>query len=139
MDGFSIHPPMNETIKILLQLQSLEFNGKAAPAQAKQAAELRAKIPPPILAHYDRLVARGKKGVALVRNQVCTACHINVPRGVVVTLMNNTDVQLCGSCGRYLYLPEPAATPEPAPTPEPGATKKTSKPARKPKAQLRPA
>ena len=133
MDGFSIHPPMNETIKILLQLQSLEFNGNAAPAQAKQAAELRAKIPPPILAHYDRLVARGKKGVALVRNQVCTACHINVPRGVVVTLMHNTDVQLCGSCGRYLYLPEPAATPEPV------ATKKISKPARKPKAQLRPA
>jgi predicted nucleic acid-binding Zn-ribbon protein len=122
---------MNETIKILLQLQSLEFNGKAAPAQAKQAAELRAKVPPPILAHYDRLVARGKKGVAVIRNQSsCSACHISVPRGVVLTLMHNTDVQLCESCGRYLYLPEPTATPEPV------AIKKISKPARKPKAQL---
>ena len=122
---------MNEIIKILLQLQTLEFNGKAAPAQAKLAAELRAKVPPPVLAHYDRLVARGKKGVALIRNEsVCTACHINVPRGVVVTLMNNTDLQLCGSCGRYLYLPEPTATPEPT------APKKTPKPARKPKADL---
>jgi hypothetical protein len=137
MDEFSIHPPMNETIKILLQLQSLEFNGKAAPDQEQRAAELRAKIPPPILAHYDRLVARGKKGVALIRNQsVCTACHINVPRGVVLTLMHNTDVQLCGNCGRYLYLPEVT---EPTATPEPVATKKISKPARKPKAQLQPA
>ena len=125
---------MNETIKILLQLQSLEFNGKAVPGQEKQAAELRAKVPPPILAHYDRLVARGKKGVALIRNQaVCSACHINVPRGVVLTLMHNTDVQLCGSCGRYLYLPELT---EPAASPEPVTTKKASKSARKPKIQL---
>ncbi len=121
---------MNEIIKILLQLQSLESNGKVAPAQAKQAAELRAQIPPPVLAHYDRLVARGKKGVAVIRNQSCSACHISVPRGVVLTLMHNADVQLCESCGRYLYLPEPTAIPEPA------LTRKISKPARKPKARL---
>ena len=134
MDGFRIHPPMNEIIKILLQLQALEFNGKAAPDQAKQAAALRAKIPPPILAHYDRLVAHGKKGVALIRNEaVCSACHINVPRGVVLTLMHNTDVQLCGSCGRYLYLPDPVPAPAPAPAP---TRKKVAKPARKPKTQL---
>jgi len=124
---------MNDIIKILLQLQSLEFNGKATPDQAKQAAELRAKVPPPILAHYDRLVARGKKGVALIRNQSsCSACHISVPRGVVLTLMHNTDVQLCGNCGRYLYLPEVT---EPTTLPEAVAPKKISKP-RKPKAQL---
>jgi len=134
MDGFKIHPPMNEIIKILLQLQALEFNGKAAPAQAKHAADLRAQIPPPVLAHYDRLVARGKKGVAIIRNQSsCSACHISVPRNVVLTLMHNTDVQLCESCGRYLYLPDPAAIPEPV-----AAPKKNSKP-RKPKAQLQPA
>ena len=121
---------MNDIIKTLLQLQSLEFSGKAKPDQEKQIAGLRAKIPPPILGHYDRLVAHGKKGVALVHNQVCTACHINVPRGVVLTLMHNTDVQLCESCGRYLYLPESTATPEPV------ATKKNPKPARKTKAQL---
>ena len=121
---------MNEIIKILLQLQALESNGKATPGHEKQAAELRAKVPPPVLAHYDRLVARGKKGVALVRNQTsCSACHIGVPRGVVLTLMHNTDVQLCESCGCYLYLPEPTAIPEPV------APKKISKP-RKPKAQL---
>ena len=122
---------MNEIIKILLQHQTLEFNGKAAPAQAKLAAELRAQIPPPVLAHYDRLVARGKKGVAVIRNQSsCSACHISVPRGVVLTLMHNTDVQLCESCGRYLYLPDPTAIPEPV------VPKKISKPARKPKALL---
>ena len=122
---------MNEIIKILLQLQSLEINGKAAPGQEKLAAELRVKVPPPILAHYDRLVARGKKGVALIRNQSsCSACHISVPRNVVLTLMHNADVQLCESCGRYLYLPEPMAGPEPL-----AAPKKVAKP-RKPKTEL---
>jgi len=122
---------MNDIIKILLQLQTLEINGPAASGQEKKSAELRAKVPPPILAHYDRLVARGKKGVALIRNQSsCSACHISVPRNVVLTLMHNADVQLCESCGRYLYLPEPMAGPEPL-----AAPKKVAKP-RKPKTEL---
>ena len=134
MDEFNHYPIMNDIIKILLQLQTLEINGQAARGQEKLAAELRAKVPPPVLAHYDRLVARGKKGVALIRNQSsCSACHISVPRNVVLTLMHNADVQLCESCGRYLYLPEPTTAPDPV-----AAPKKISKP-RKPKAQLQPA
>jgi len=131
MVEINLHPIMNDIIKILLQLQTLEINGHAAPDQEKKCAELRAKVPPPILAHYDRLVARGKKGVALIRNQSsCSACHISVPRNVVLTLMHNSDVQLCESCGRYLYLPELTASPEPV-----AAPKKVAKP-RKPKAEL---
>ena len=125
---------MNEIIKSLLQLESLEFNEQSTPGHEKQVAELRANIPPPILGHYDRLVMHGKKGVAVIRNQSsCSACHISVPRGVVLTLMHNADVQLCESCGRYLYLPEPTTTPEPV------APVKKIKAARKPKAQLLPA
>ena len=36
---------------------------------------------------------------------------MNLPIGVITTLMRREDVQLCESCGRYLYLPDPAATP----------------------------
>ena len=49
---------------------------------------------------------RGKKGIAAVRGQICTGCHMQVPRATVVYLMQGTDIQLCGSCGAYLYLPE---------------------------------
>ena len=121
---------MNEIIKILLLLQSLELSGPAAANHKKQITGLRAKIPAPVLGHYDRLVARGQKGVAIIRNQSCSACHINVPRGVVLTLMHNADVQLCENCGRYLYLPEPAETPEPP------AAKTKSKPLGKRKKTL---
>jgi predicted nucleic acid-binding Zn-ribbon protein len=99
---------MNNVLQNLLKLQALEFGETKQKNMEAQAAELRATIPPPILGHYDRLRARDKKGVAIVRNQSCTGCHMRVPIGLITVLMRGEDVQLCESCGRYLYLPDPA-------------------------------
>lgn len=99
---------MNDLLTSLLKLQALEFDQSPAKGSEAQVAELRSKIPAQILAHYDRLVARGKKGVAVVRNQVCTGCHMRLPIGTINTLMQGNDIQVCDSCGRYLYLPDPA-------------------------------
>ena len=109
---------MNATIENLLKLQSIEFGNQKG--SEKQIAELRGTIPEPILGHYDRLRARDKKGVAVVRNQVCTGCHMRLPIGVITILMQDRDIQLCDSCGRYLYLELPApASAEPAPVKAP--------------------
>ena len=62
---------MNELMQNLLKLQALEFDQEITGADEKLVKALRAKIPPAILAHYDRLADCGKKGVALVHNQVC--------------------------------------------------------------------
>ena len=91
-----------------MKLQALEFGEAATKSVEAQAAELRANIPQPILGHYDRLRVRGKKGLAVVRNQVCTGCHMRVPIGQITVLMRGEDVQLCESCGRYLCMPDPA-------------------------------
>ncbi len=72
----------------------------------KRITELRAQIPAPILKHYDRLADRGKKGVALLQHQTCSACHISVPLATVLELSHGNDVRICDSCGRYLYLRE---------------------------------
>jgi hypothetical protein len=123
---------MNELLQNLVRLQSLEF-GEIKEKNADAAiTELRAKIPPQIVAHYDRLVAKGKKGVTAVRNQVCTGCHMRVPIGVVTTLMHDTDIQICESCGRYLYLAEETETKAadgkaPARTRKPGPVRKARK------------
>ena len=101
---------MNSILQNLLKLQALEFGETATKNVEAQTTELRGLIPLPILGHYDRLVVRGKKGVAIVRNQVCAGCHMHVPIGQITTLMRDEDVQLCESCGRYLYLPDPAET-----------------------------
>jgi predicted nucleic acid-binding Zn-ribbon protein len=118
---------MNELLQNLIKLQSLEF-GEIKDKNADAAkAELRAKIPSQILGHYDRLVVKGKKGITMVRDQVCTGCHMRLPIGTIMTLMHDTDIQLCESCGRYLYL-APAVTVEPVvPAAIPKPAKKTRK------------
>jgi len=97
---------MKKIIESLLKLQTIELASATDPKAAKQLAGLRAEIPVQILGHYDRLMARGKKGVALVHHQVCSACHVQVPRNSVLILMQGADIQICENCGRYLCLPE---------------------------------
>jgi len=121
---------MNELLQNLIKLQAIEFEGISEKNVGATAGELRAKIPPQILGHYDRLLAKGKKGVAPVRNQVCTGCHMRVPIAVVTTLMHDTDIQLCENCGRYLYLSDAAdtKTPETPAKPKPKPARKARKP-----------
>ena len=84
---------------------------------------------------YDRLVARGKKGVTAIRGENCSSCHIRVPIGAIMTLKRGEDLQLCESCGRYLYLPDTAETE----TPPPPAPPKRAKKPRAAKRESRPA
>lgn len=97
---------MNDLLTTLLKLQALDFAETAVQNAEAQREELRSRVPQPILGHYDRLVARGKKGVATVRNQVCAGCHMRLPIGTINTLMQGQDIQLCDTCGRYLVLAE---------------------------------
>src|SRR5690242_11747580 len=114
---------MNAVLQNLMKLQGLEFGGALNPTTQAQAAELRGLIPQPFLGHYDRLRARGKKGIAIVRNQVCTGCHMLQPVGKITIVMRGEDLQLCDSCGRYLFIEAaapvetPAAAIEAAPAP----------------------
>src|ERR1017187_218481 len=123
---------MNEPLQNLVKLQSLEFTGVKDKNVEASLAELRGKIPPQILGHYDRLVAHGKKGLAAVRGQVCSGCHMQVPLGVVMTLKRGQDIQLCENCGRYLSLPPTVKTE----TAEPAVSSKPGRKTRKPKKSL---
>jgi len=97
---------MKEIMKYLFELQSLEFETTIHPDTEDRIAELRAKIPAPILAHYDRLGDQGKKGVAVVRNQTCSGCHMRMPLAKMLEVKHAEDVCLCDNCRRYLYLPD---------------------------------
>jgi predicted nucleic acid-binding Zn-ribbon protein len=125
---------MNELLQNLLKLQSLEFDKVEGKTAAAMIAELRAKIPPQILSHYDRLAVRGKKGVAIVRDQVCTGCHMRLPIGVITTLMHGLDIQLCDNCDRYLYLAPPAKIEVVEPTASPKPQRKNRKQKKSPPA-----
>jgi predicted nucleic acid-binding Zn-ribbon protein len=115
---------MNELLQNLIKLQAIEFEETTEKIAGVTVAELRGKIPPQILGHYDRLAAHGKKGVTPIRGEVCSSCHIRVPVGAITTLKRGEDIQLCESCGRYLYLPNPVAAETPPPAAPPKRARK---------------
>lgn len=91
----------------LFALQKLQL--QAATNHRKRPGSLEAirkSIPAGVLKHYDRLVAHGKKAVAIVRNGVCTECHIRVAIGTLAGLAHDGEAHRCDNCGRYLYLPD---------------------------------
>ncbi len=93
---------MNALLQNLTKLQAIEFEETTEKIAGATIAELRGKIPPQILGHYDRLIARGKKGVTAVRGENCSSCHIRVPIGAITTLKRGDEIQLCEICGRFL-------------------------------------
>jgi len=119
---------MNPITQNLLALQDLLRQRRPASEDQKAAAELvRERIPTPILAHFDRLIAGGRNGVSLVRNGVCGGCHMRVPIGTAASLANPNDIHLCENCGSYLALaPEESEQPEAAAAPiKPVAVRRT--------------
>ena len=119
----------NAVIENLLKQQELLMGPKKVLAESQALLEeLRQGVPPQIQGHFDRLLDRGKRGVALVRHGVCCDCHMRVAIGVLATLSRGDDIQLCGTCGRYLRLDASEPSSEAAPTPAPKATKRKRKP-----------
>jgi predicted nucleic acid-binding Zn-ribbon protein len=122
-----------KVIERLQELQELEMGPNAETPEAKRLIEqIRKETPEMILGHYDRLRARGKKGVATVVRGVCTGCRMRLATGSHATLIRNDDVSMCDSCGRYLLL-APMDPAEAAPVAEKPAPKRRG---RKPKSEL---
>lgn len=106
---------MKKLMSVLLQIQQYQLEMGKDPEKDATLAGLRATVPSHILAHMDRWFARGKKALAVAVDGSCATCHMSLPIGVIVTLRRGSDIQLCGSCGRYLYLIEQTAPPPPSP------------------------
>jgi predicted nucleic acid-binding Zn-ribbon protein len=94
---------MRKVIEHLLALQKLQFDvGSRPSASNAEMEQIRQQIPTPILAHYERLILRGKKGVAIARNGVCSECHLRITSGKLVGLVYTDEATLSDNCGRYL-------------------------------------
>jgi hypothetical protein len=118
----------------LYRLQTLDLRGGTH--DRSETDHLRASIPDGMLSNYDRARARGRKGIALLRNQVCANCRMRSPIAVAIALKAGA-VQACGNCGLYLCLDpeEPAAAPkalDPSTTPPKKRRKKGAEAAASP-------
>jgi predicted nucleic acid-binding Zn-ribbon protein len=108
---------MNALLESMQSLQRMVLNADPANlvAREKQIAALRAGVPAPVLAHFDRLIKQGRKGVAEVHHGVCGACHLKLPGFQAATRPGHEDLALCEHCGAYLvFVPESAEALPPA-------------------------
>lgn len=80
-----------------------------------RAADLRAKLPPSVLAHYNRLVVNGTRPFAEVRRGICGACHLKLASWLRQAATSD-ELHLCEHCGAFLvFVPDEPARPAPAP------------------------
>lgn len=64
-------------------------------------------IPELLLQRYERIRKnKGGKGVALVKDNVCTACGAEVPPYKIAILKSYREILTCESCGRILIWKE---------------------------------
>lgn len=71
----------------------------------KQREQTAAAIPAPLLQQYEQMRQRkGGIAVATVENETCSACHVQLPTGILSTLRSPLQNQvICPTCGRILY------------------------------------
>lgn len=110
MSVFDAH----EVLQALIHLNQWEDELKSLGPRTARRAELagiiaseRPKVAPFILAHHDRIRARGRCSTAPVREWICRSCFISVPIGLRTNLSHRNDLCVCENCGAYIYLPTP--------------------------------
>ena len=105
---------MKIVLENLLALQNIELvPGKATPERDTQILALRSRIPQRLLAHYDSLMANGRKGVAVVRDGLCGECRQPAVNRTLDHFISSRPVPICLHCRRFLYWPEPKAADQP--------------------------
>src|SRR5262249_50712828 len=74
----------------------------------KQTAEVEASLAEDVRTQYDRLVAaHGEDALSSVQGRTCSACYTEITAQNYNDLLQGKFV-VCRSCGRMLYLPQPA-------------------------------
>lgn len=56
------------------------------------------------LVEYERIKNRNKNAVVLVKNNICSGCHMEIPLYILSRLHNNDSIIRCDNCGRILFM-----------------------------------
>ena len=95
---------LRKLVQLEAELGKMSLDTKEHQRLQVKIDSLRALLPTSILSHYDRRKARGKLSVASVRNGVCGACHLTLPRVRVADLISKpAELNVCDNCGVFIY------------------------------------
>jgi fructose-specific phosphotransferase system IIA component len=98
----------NSDLALLIRLMRLESMRKTDEQQAaalkQKVAQVRSCISPRVLAHYDKLRARGGQPVVAVEEEICLGCNIQLSSSFAQELRDSQKVMTCPNCTRFLYV-----------------------------------
>jgi predicted nucleic acid-binding Zn-ribbon protein len=97
----------NSQIKLLLALHKLENNGEGVD-RAKALRRLERGLDPSLLRRYQKLRERKGKGVAVLKDRVCSECKMMYPESHEMLKYRNF-VHSCEYCGRLLVVTDKSA------------------------------
>lgn len=78
---------------------------------SREKAVLAPAVAAPVLAKYEQLLKQRKMvAVAVMRGEICMACHVRLRPAVTQQVRRNSEIVQCDSCQRMLYfVPAPPA------------------------------
>lgn len=83
-----------------------ELTGRIAAARAEREP-IAARLPEDLRARYAAAAARGQgTGVAVLRDEACSACRITFPRSELNALLTGPPLAACPQCRRLLIVPD---------------------------------
>ena len=86
-----------------LDLEAQHIDDQLAEARAKRG-QTAARVSPPLLAKYDRILKRRKKDVVFaLRGGSCSNCDTAIPLQRRTVMQRTGAVEMCEACGVLLY------------------------------------
>lgn len=98
----------NSDLTLLIRLMRLETLRKAddehAGTLAQKEDQVKSCISPRVLAHYNRLKAKGGQPVVAVEEDICLGCNIQLSSSFAQELRESQKLMTCPNCTRFLYV-----------------------------------
>lgn len=80
---------------------------RGAGLDVERKKRLSGSVAPDIRIQYEKLLdIREGRALAQLEGRICQGCNVSVPNNVYVRLARATELVVCPSCGRILYLPD---------------------------------
>jgi predicted nucleic acid-binding Zn-ribbon protein len=76
-------------------------------------AELCGLVPRDLLERYERIAARRRPVVVLVKKELCEGCRVDIPPQDYIEILRGERIVACGRCQRILVHAEKLAAPGP--------------------------
>ncbi|MEN7973235.1 MAG: PTS sugar transporter subunit IIA [Verrucomicrobiota bacterium] len=68
--------------------------------------DLGSDLPPPVKAHFNRLLTKHPEAIVPVSSETCAGCGFGLTKSLVNSVHKAEQMHRCPNCARFLYYPE---------------------------------